>query len=152
MSEAPKRSVKIKTYVNFLYSSGIRTGRVNIVDWFKNARNFWVFFQDTCIIRYTLTHLFPMHPFSKPWKHQKTLRFSDVFRGAEKGCIGKKWVKTTCERPIASPDNPWDNLRAPLNSWQEIAACLSLSLFLSKFLPYIPIIIIIHFFFKYCWS
>ena len=28
-----------------------------------------------------LTHFFPMHPFSTPWKHQKTLRFSDVFRG-----------------------------------------------------------------------
>ena len=27
-----------------------------------------------------LTHSFPMHPFSTPWKHQKTLRFSDVFR------------------------------------------------------------------------
>ena len=25
--------------------------------------------------------LFPMHPFSTPWKHQKTLTFSDVFRG-----------------------------------------------------------------------
>ena len=25
--------------------------------------------------------LFLMHPFSTPWKHQKTLRFSDVFRG-----------------------------------------------------------------------
>ena len=27
-----------------------------------------------------LTHLFPMHPFSIPWKHQKTLRFFDVLR------------------------------------------------------------------------
>ena len=26
-----------------------------------------------------LTHLFPMHPFSTPWKHQETLRFSDVY-------------------------------------------------------------------------
>ena len=26
------------------------------------------------------THLLPMHPFSNPWKHQKSLRFSDVFR------------------------------------------------------------------------
>ena len=29
----------------------------------------------------SLTHSFPMHPFSTPWKHQKTARFSDVFRG-----------------------------------------------------------------------
>ena len=27
-----------------------------------------------------LTHLLPIHPFSTPWKHQKALRFSDVFR------------------------------------------------------------------------
>ena len=29
----------------------------------------------------TLTHLLPMHLFSTPWKHQKTIRFSDAFRG-----------------------------------------------------------------------
>ena len=28
----------------------------------------------------TLTHLLPMHPFSTFSKHQKTLRFSDVFK------------------------------------------------------------------------
>ena len=28
-----------------------------------------------------LTHAFPMHPFSAPWKHQKTVRFSDVISG-----------------------------------------------------------------------
>ena len=25
-----------------------------------------------------LTHSFPMHPFSTPWKHQKSLQFSDA--------------------------------------------------------------------------
>ena len=30
-----------------------------------------------------ITHSFPMHPFSTPWKHQKTLR-----------CIGNEWVKS----------------------------------------------------------
>ena len=30
--EAPQRIVKIKNQVNFFYLSGIRTGRVNIVD------------------------------------------------------------------------------------------------------------------------
>ena len=29
----------------------------------------------------TLTHSFPMHLFSTPWKHQKIVRFSDVSRG-----------------------------------------------------------------------
>ena len=35
-----------------------------------------------------LTHLFPMHPFSTLWKHQKTLRFSDAFKGQRKGALG----------------------------------------------------------------
>ena len=35
-----------------------------------------------------LTHSFPMHPFSTLWKHQKVLRFSDVFRGYRKGALG----------------------------------------------------------------
>ena len=28
-----------------------------------------------------VTHSLPMHPFSAPWKHQKTLRFCSVFWG-----------------------------------------------------------------------
>ena len=36
----------------------------------------------------TLTHSFPMHPFSTPWKHEKTVRFSDVFREQRKGALG----------------------------------------------------------------
>ena len=35
-----------------------------------------------------LTHLFPMDPFSTNSKHQKTLRFPDVFRGWRKGALG----------------------------------------------------------------
>ena len=42
-----------------------------------------------------------MHPFSVPWKHQKTLRFSDVFREVEKGCIGNEWVNN-CEQMHSS--------------------------------------------------
>ena len=38
------------------------------------------------------THSFLMHPFSTPWKHKKTVRFSDVFRGVEKVCIGNEGV------------------------------------------------------------
>ena len=33
------------------------------------------------LIRNESTHSFPMDPFSTPQKHQKTIRFSDVFRG-----------------------------------------------------------------------
>ena len=35
-----------------------------------------------------LTHSFLIHPFSTPWKHQKTLRFSDVFRGQRMAVLG----------------------------------------------------------------
>ena len=35
-----------------------------------------------------LTHSFPMHPFSTPCKHQKTVRFSDVFKGQRKSALG----------------------------------------------------------------
>ena len=38
--------------------------------------------------RIQLTHLCPMHPFSTLWKHQKTIRFSDVFRGYRKDALG----------------------------------------------------------------
>ena len=58
--------------------------------WLLNARV-------KCILK-VLTHSLPMHPFSTPWKHQKTLWFSDVFFlwgvGVEKGCIGNEWVNS----------------------------------------------------------
>ena len=34
-----------------------------------------------------------MHPFSTPWKHQKTLRFSDAFMGWRKGALGTNGLK-----------------------------------------------------------
>ena len=49
-----------------------------------------------------LTHLFPMHPFSTSWKHQKTVR---CFQEVEKGCIGNKWVNIQQNDPI----NYWDD-------------------------------------------
>ena len=36
----------------------------------------------------TLPHLFLMYPFYTPWKHRKTLWFSDVFRGYRNGALG----------------------------------------------------------------
>ena len=41
-----------------------------------------------------LTHSFPMHPLSTPWKHQKTLRFSNVCRGWRKGALGTNGLNT----------------------------------------------------------
>ena len=43
-----------------------------------------------------LAHLLPIHPFSTPWKHQKTVRFSDVFREARKGALGRLASKLCC--------------------------------------------------------
>ena len=34
-----------------------------------------------------------MHPFSTPWKHQKTLQFSDVFRRQRKGALGANGLR-----------------------------------------------------------
>ena len=42
--------------------------------WCQDIFNFFV-------TNSTLTHSFLMHTFSAAWKHQKTLRFSNVFRG-----------------------------------------------------------------------
>ena len=44
----------------------------------------------------TLTHCSPVLLIYTPWKHQKTFRFSDVFKGyrqAKPGCNGLKSVK-----------------------------------------------------------
>ena len=49
-----------------------------------------------------------MHPFSCTWKHRKTLKFSDVFRGLEKGCIGSKWVNEKTK--FTKKDLPVGNL------------------------------------------
>ena len=35
---------------------------------------------------------FLMHPLSTPWKHQKTVRFSDVFKGY-KGAFGTNGLR-----------------------------------------------------------
>ena len=53
---------------------------------------FSYFREGRCWTLRLLTHSFPMHPFSTLWKHQKTVRFSDIFRGVEKGCTGNEWV------------------------------------------------------------
>ena len=46
-----------------------------------------IHFESVCIEN-ILTHSFPIHPFSTPWKHQETVRFSYVVRGKRKGALG----------------------------------------------------------------
>ena len=63
------------------------------------ARNIWKFKKGpyiTISLPNSLTHLFPMHPFSTAWKHQKTLRFSDVFRGQRKSALGTNGLRKNC--------------------------------------------------------
>ena len=57
----------------------------------------------------SLTHSFPVHPFSTPLKHQKTLRFSGIFRGVEKGFIGNEWV------------NIWLSFRSTMFCYQRLS-------------------------------
>ena len=37
---------------------------------------------------------FPMHSFPTPWKHPKTAKLFDIFRGQRKGALGTKGLKT----------------------------------------------------------
>ena len=50
----------------------------SIIDVFQNSE--YTFASHSRNPEVLLTHSFPMHPFSTPWKHQKIVRFSDVFR------------------------------------------------------------------------
>ena len=45
-----------------------------------------------CRYAVSLTHSFPVHPFSTPWKHESCKVFW-CFREVEKGCTGNEWVK-----------------------------------------------------------
>ena len=47
-----------------------------------------------------LTHSFAMHLFSTPWKHQKTVRFSDVFTGLKKGALGTNGLNTPLRNDV----------------------------------------------------
>ena len=51
--------------------------------WFKLTGSYPNPLRSIC----SLTHSFPMHPFSTSWKHHKSVRFS-VFRGQRKGALG----------------------------------------------------------------
>ena len=45
-------------------------------------------------ISLVLTHTEPMFPFGIPWKHKKTLWFSDFLKRITKGKISSIWVKS----------------------------------------------------------
>ena len=80
-------SLKRQIWLIFVFSAD---GSKNLVTvWEKYLR--WIeFFQKMVwlvlvglgVTVLELTHLFPMLPFTTPWKHHKTLQFSDVFRSS----------------------------------------------------------------------
>ena len=60
-------------------------------------------------IRKGTNHLFLMHLFSTPWKHQKTVMFS----GGEKGCIGKECLTLWMPRVyiyVLQWSTPWPKM------------------------------------------
>ena len=73
----------------YLQNNYLNTVKVNICD--------VVGCSIVCITLYhsrvILTRSFPVHPFSTPWKYQKTLMVFLFFQGVEKGRIGNKWIK-----------------------------------------------------------
>ena len=74
-----------------------------------------------------LTHSFPMHPFSTPWKHQKTVRFFDVFSGKTKGVLGMNGLSESKYRIPVRGSALWNEFLT--DSEKEIE---NLSLFKSK--------------------
>ena len=46
-----------------------------------------------------LTHSFPVHPLSTPWKYKITLQFSDVFRGYRKGALETNRFNIISDKP-----------------------------------------------------
>lgn len=84
----------------------------------------WFFLLIRIFTEEILAHLFPIDPFSTSWKHQKTARFSDVLKGAEKGCIGYKWIKVsiTCRALLETGPRYFPALLEKLNIqpvWKE---------------------------------
>ena len=74
-----------------------------------------------------------MHPFSTPWKHKKTVSFSDVFKGQRKGALGtNEWINLTissCEFlgpcQTSMMDHFWENsewINTPLAIFTKKAA------------------------------
>ena len=59
--------------------SNIINSQINL--FFIHMNSYVVHILNSLCIGSSLTHLFPMHPFSTTWKHQKILWFSDVFKG-----------------------------------------------------------------------
>ena len=73
-----------------------------------------------------LAHSFPVHPFSTPKEHQKSLRFPDVFRGREKLHWERRFKEskwgTRCKSMLKQP---WKTIRIPYSELasQDFISC-----------------------------
>ena len=77
--------VNISFYLADLKMKRLSAFKINYLNCLTNC------LQILFLIKSEITNFFAMLPFCTPWK-QRTVRFSDVFRGVEKGCIVSKWV------------------------------------------------------------
>ena len=76
---------------------------------------------------HSLTHSFPMHPFSTPWKHQKTVKVFWPFQGTEKGCTGNEWVNSIIStfenlknENITDEQSVWEYLEHEIKKFQRV--------------------------------
>ena len=75
--------------------------------------------------------MFPIHPFSTALKNKKTVRFSDVYSGVEKGYIENKKVNVTLKDDPVTIKTPE---RRPLQynvQQNELVFFLTLNMYLS---------------------
>ena len=94
-----------------------------------------IFYHSQSMIKASLNHLFPMLPFSTPWKHQNTSEKGFLmFSWVEKGCIGnKELIKQFLFIPFQANVPfylPWkrDNKNVKKENWPEIGLTLVLCL------------------------
>ena len=80
-SKRKKQTFLINNYFKTLWNSLKTIMLIFLIKFFHNCNTF--------------THLFPMYPLFNPWKHQKILQFSDVFRVERKGTMGNNELITT---------------------------------------------------------
>ena len=89
------------TRLSLIGSTIFQSSRKNFQKWYSFVSRMGT--NLTSLYSFLLTHSFPMHLFSIPWKHHKTVRCP--VQGIEKGCIGNEWVNTSFQTSII-----WDAL------------------------------------------
>ena len=85
-----KKMARDRNYTVFNTENSM-TGFFLQVEIFQNSysrQHTWLLWETAYTFQVSLTHFCHMHLFCTPWKHQKTVRFSDVFWRKRKGALG----------------------------------------------------------------